>query len=396
MIGIKERGFLAVAFVLAFVLSACEFKTERPARKPPVNPPAAASLTHDEEEALEAAAQAKKLTDTARFLAGLAVNPSSEFYDLTKTDAWKCFARKMDALWAAFNGPEARMKAWAQGELALVYDPSAPLFYPFSGPDIIFPEVFFPCSTRTILVGLEPVGTVPTRESLSLQKLDELLTQDLVSIQDILRLSFYRTRVLDEELAGSMLKGVLPVLLVSLARLGMEIDDLEPGNLDDFGAFIPETGDPTGESSAVRLRYRKADEASAKSLIYLSQDLSNAGLKKKPAFVAFLQTNAARCFTLLKSASYLCRKPYFAVIRKMILSQSYAALQDDSGLSYASFDKNRWRVSLYGRYEGPVELFKDSFEQDLFDAMKKSAKRLNFRFGYSRASSLLLAIKKPT
>ena len=386
---------LVSAFCL--IVSACEFKTERRVTKAAASESAAASLHRAEEEARIAAeaVRARMLTDTARFFAGLAVDPSSDFYDLTQTDVWKCFARKLNALWAAFGEPEVRMRAWAQRELAPVHDPSAPLFYPFSGPDIIFPEVFFPCSAQVILVGLEPVGAVPGREALYPQRLDEMLSLYMISVQDIVRLSFYRTRVMDSELASPMLKGIVPILMVSLARLGMDIDDLELGNLDENGEFIPEAEDSPTEKSAIRIHYRKASEALDKTLIYFSFDLSNAGLKKRPALEVYLQRNAARCFTLLKSASYLCRKPYFSVIRKTILSRSYAVLQDDSGLSYASFDRNTWRISLYGRYEGPVELFKDSFEQDLYDAMKKSAKRLNFRFGYSRASSLLLATKKP-
>ncbi len=386
---------LISAFCL--IVSSCEFKTERRITKVPASVPVAASLDRAEEETpvAAAAARARTLTDTARFFAGLAVDPSSEFYDLTQTDAWKCFAPKMGALWAAFSGSQTRMKIWAQSELAPVHDPSTPLFYPFSGPDIIFPEIFFPCSVQAILVGLEPAGAVPRRDALSPQKLDEILSLYMISIEDILRLSFYRTRVMDSELASPMLKGVVPILMVSLARLGMEIEGLELGNLDENGEFIPEAEDSPARKSAVRIHYRTAGEALAKTLIYFSCDLSNAGLKKRPALEAYLQSNAPRCFTFLKSASYLCHERNFSVIRKTILARSYAVLEDDSGLAYASFDKNTWNISLYGRYDGPIELFKDSFEQDLFDAMKKSAKRLNFRFGYSRASCLLLAAKKP-
>ena len=36
------------------------------------------------------------------------------------------------------------------------------LFYPFSGPDALMMNVFFPYNSTYVMVGLEPPGTLPT------------------------------------------------------------------------------------------------------------------------------------------------------------------------------------------------------------------------------------------
>ena len=69
-------------------------------------------------------------------------------------------------------------------------------------------------------------------------------------------------------------------------------------------------------------------------------------------------------------------------------------LQDDSGIAYKFYDKAKWDITLYGTYEKPIPLFKDFYEADLFDAYKKSAKPVDFRYGYNRKSNFLLAQKK--
>jgi len=102
------------------------------------------------------------------------------------------------------------------------------------------------------------------------------------------------------------------------------------------------------------------------------------------------------CFTFLKSASYLMHHPFFGAIRKRILAMSYAILQDDSAVPYRYYDREAWDVTLYGRYDGPIKLFADDFEPELYDAYRSTPgiKPLDFRFGYAPASDLLLAVKK--
>ncbi len=402
--GTSFLASLVLGSFALFFLGACEFKTEVRVREAPivavpVQTEAPAPEVKDPAESREEArtaqarARARRLTDAARFFAGLPVDEASEFSGLAQTEIWKCNARRADSLWSGFPKAEARMARWAARELTAVFDPTAPVYYPFSGPDIVFPLIFFPCAQEYILVGLEPVGDVLGRQGLTLQRLDEMLSSCSVAVQDLIRMSFYRTKVMEPEFAETALKGVLPVLMVSLARMDREVLEVERGNLDENGGFVRADEASPEPRSAVRIAFRKTGDAPVQTLIYFSWDLSNGGLKKRPALAAFL-ANAGRYFSFLKSASYLCRKPYFSRAKKAILDRSYAVLQDDSGLAFAAFSPDAWKISLYGTYDGPVKLFEDSFEQDLWEAMKNGAKPLGFRFGYSRASCLTLAIRR--
>jgi len=390
-------GLVLIVFV-SIATYTCHWKTERPgpqeptagrdtdgglqARREPTGPtPAALS-------------RMKRLNDAARFFSGLGVDPSSEFYDLTRTEAWKCFAERQDALWAGFEKAKVKMRPWARAELDRFYNPATPVFYPFGGPDIVYAETFFPSANRYVLVGLENLGSVPGREAIPPYRLDDILTFFNESVQDIIRLSFFRVKVMKQELSKPMVDGVIPLFLVLLARTGYEVEGLDFGGLDGQGEFQGGPAPSGDKDYAVRIQFRTPGNPICKTLLYLSFNLIDVNIKKSPAFNKFLQANVDRCFTFIKSASYLMRKAYFSAIRQTILNQSYAVLQDDSGLSFRSFDKNSWEVSLYGRYGGPVDLFVEHFEPDLMKAYKSSSKRLNFRFGYALSSNLLLAVKK--
>jgi hypothetical protein len=88
-------------------------------------------------------------------------------------------------------------------------------------------------------------------------------------------------------------------------------------------------------------------------------------------------------------------KPYFSIIRNTCLEKSVLILQDDSGIGFKYFNKDKWIIKLYGTYDKPIKLFGDSFEPDYLEAFKTSHPQpLSFHIGYSPRSNLLIAIKK--
>ena len=99
--------------------------------------------------------------------------------------------------------------------------------------------------------------------------------------------------------------------------------------------------------------------------------------------------------TFVKSATYLMHKSYFSIIRNTCLDKSAMILQDDSGIGFKFFKKDKWNIQLYGTYSKPIKLFEDFFEPDYLEAFKtEKVKPLHFRIGYSPKSNLLMAIKK--
>jgi hypothetical protein len=88
-------------------------------------------------------------------------------------------------------------------------------------------------------------------------------------------------------------------------------------------------------------------------------------------------------------------KSYFSGIRDLLLAKSTYILQDDSAIPYRCFNTTIWDITLYGTYAGPIEMFKEHFEDDLAAAYRRKGEKINFRFGYATSSNLLLARKIP-
>lgn len=379
-------GLIAAALLLAG--GACEWRQERVAAAGHPVPsqvkaaPAVAPLS----------AEARRLTDTARFLAGLSLEADGPFAALCRTDAWQRYAKAIAAQWTRFETGAAKMRVWAKRELDQAADPALPVFYPFGGPDAAFVDIFLPRAKVAVLVGLEDVGSVPPPEAFGTESLEAEFGLYLKSLDDLLGLSFFRTNDMKEDLANRTIDGVVPIILLLLARLDKDILSIEFGELDADGGFGAATAKPT----AVTIGFRGTGDASAHTLLYVSADLYDGKFLKNAGLRKFIEMNLTPCFTFMKSASYLMQKSFFGAIRKTILKVSAAVLQDDSAIPYKYYDPKAWEVTLYGRYDGPIKLFKDDFEQELFDAFRTRTdiRPLGFRFGYTPVSCLLLAVKK--
>jgi hypothetical protein len=336
----------------------------------------------------------KGLNAVARFCAGLDVDPESALYDLTQTADWTEFADKEKARWREFVKSAEKVRAWAGTELSRLRPARGTVFYPFGGPDILFANLIMPSAKLYVLVGLEPVGSPPEPQAIRQSPLAEFLAQYSLALDDITRLSFFRRADLKTELASPTIDGLLPIFMVLLAQMDKELVAVERGRLDRRGDFVSTEDEPVPRPRVLRIRFQDRHRGTQQTLIYFRQDLSNQAVDSNRSLNEFVNQNLAHCFGFIKSASYLMHKQTFSSIREMILKLSDVVLQDDSGIPFRLFDPELWTVDLYGSYNGPIEVFKEFFEQDLFDAYKAGAKPLGFRIGYGRKSHLLLAFKK--
>lgn len=335
-----------------------------------------------------------RLNGLARFCAGLEVESSSELFDLTQTDDWKRYAADENDRWAAFQDSAKKIKSWVEAEISPHKTLNPNEFYPFGGPDILFATLMRPSAGLYVLVGLEPVGSIPDLDIVRRTPLAEYLNQFSVALDDIIRLSFFRRADLAVEMKTPVIDGVLPVVMVLLARTDKEILSVERGRLNAHGEFVDAANDTSRKPRALRLRFRDRGRREPKTLLYLSQDLSNPAIDSNQGFRSFIEKNLSRSFGFVKSASYLMHKPVFSSIAGLILKVSDVILQDDSGMPYRLFDKAVWEVSLYGGYKGPIDLFKDFYEPDLADAFAAGAKPLGFRLGYGKRATVLLAVRR--
>jgi hypothetical protein len=86
------------------------------------------------------------------------------------------------------------------------------------------------------------------------------------------------------------------------------------------------------------------------------------------------------------------------MVRGFLLAHSKLILEDDSGIPFRFFDRNKWDIRLYGRYHGPINRFKQHPQPDLVKAdVEGKTAPLEFSFGYQwqpSRSSLLVATPK--
>jgi len=339
-------------------------------------------------------------TDIAYFIAGMPFEGDSALLRRRNSEKWRSFSAEFDSSW--LNAKKSRlepMKKWAEKELKEESSSERPLFYPFSGPDILNATTLFPNSKSYTLVGLEPVGDILDVRKMNSEKLTTYLQSIESSLNDIFRKSYFISKHMLNDLQQENVNGALPLLEVFLARTGNKIRTIELISLNDSGEVTARnTSDlHTKLNRGVRIGFTTSTGV-RKTLQYFKVDLEDAGLAVNPAFMKYVK-KTGEFSTYLKSASYLLHYKFFAEIRNQILAQSAFLLQDDSGVAYRFFDKKKWKIKLYGQYTEPISDFKGVTQEDLQAAYNQDAQHIEalpFVLGYhweSRGINLMKATR---
>ncbi len=329
--------------------------------------------------------------DTAKFLAGMPPSAGSPLDPLTQSRAWQQHASAMNRAFATIEkGRLSPIRDWVHEHLKL----SQPtMFYMFSGPDFLYADAFFPAASTYVLSGLEPVGQIPDLMRLQYQGHVPGLGHLQQSMQTLLSISFFITRVMREELASGELRGTVPILYVFLARTGKHIRDVSLVQLDKEGEVHPEDHRVRSTAHGVKIDFTAAD-GRAQTLYYFSTNLADDGVRTS-GFLKFCE-KLGSADSFLKSASYLMHRSGFSSIRDFLLARSALILQDDSGIPLRYFDTKKWALYPFGRYFGPIEIFPEGHQTKIRELFQKSSPgKLNFGVGYRwrpGESNLLLAI----
>jgi len=331
-----------------------------------------------------------RINASARGLAGETASGGSAPWESTKE--WKDYSAALDGNWRYLKRVRLdAMSTWGGAELAGLRDKTSTVFYPFSGPDVLYADTLFPDSKILLMAGLEPIGSVPDLGKLQQDgKLGPYLAQVKTSLFTILSASFFKTKDMKNDFNNQLVDGLMPAMIVFIARQGYSIHDIQYVELDRDGALQPHAG--KNGASGVQITY---DDG--RTLLYFQVNLSNDGQSENPGFV-HLMHRLAPGVTYLKAASYLLYEDYFSTIRDAILENSIGVIEDDSGIPFKDFKASNWDVIPYGDYTGPINLFKDKDQPDLHEFYKKTPhNQLAFGSGYKFAasvSSLLVAKKK--
>jgi hypothetical protein len=191
-----------------------------------------------------------------------------------------------------------------------------------------------------------------------------------------------------DDIGGEKVEGVLPIFYVFLSKTGHEIMDVERVNVSADGTLsvYPDSVEVSNNIySGVRFYFRKAEGARIKTLTYFYCDISDDGFAKHTELETYLN-NLRKSNGFVKSASYLMHYNTFNTIRNIVLDKVEVLFQDDTGIPFKYFDKDKYEFVLFGKYEKPISDFSENLTQkDFADAYKNGeyeVLELPFSLGY--------------
>ncbi len=320
------------------------------------------------------------------------------------TKDYIAFNKNFDNRWVNFDSSRLNtLRDFREQELAKNVTTQTTLFYPFSGPDILYAQTFFPNADKYVMIGLEPVGSFPSFKIENKDSLKNYFNKINTSLNAILKFSFFRTISMSSDLKNTDVDGTLHLLTLFLKRTKNKLCSAKAITIDSLGNTIylnsfADLKKLSASTKGVEIIFTDVNGKS-KTLYYFSLNAANGGLKTNKGFVTYLQ-NMGTITTYLKGASYLMHKDYFSIICNIVLNQSRQIIQDDSGIAlhYYTSSNFKWKYTFYGNYTKPIPMFVQHYQADLDSLYKQQgSKPIGFGIGYNfrdKNSNFMIATKQ--
>ncbi|MEM8930876.1 MAG: hypothetical protein AAGE94_06865 [Acidobacteriota bacterium] len=384
----------AVTALLLSLLVGCERTDPEPlAESPEAQRGSFAAWSADTSKRPDRDIDSTSLRNMSDLLAGV-LPPEESDQDIDPE--WRKHAEFMDRAWVEIDRRLAAMSGWANDELGDIGMPTAPLLYPFGGPDLISAQQFFPGASSYLLVGLEAPGHLPLPEHFSGSALAGDLERLRRPFESLAEAGYFVRNEIDQDLSGGHFDGVLPILLIGLVRSGHVPIRLDYVTIDPETIQIRPLEPSDTDASAIRLHFlpreaadRLAEDPEAdpgvepRTVYYFAQDMSNRGLYLDDPFSRLiLRLPATNVY--IKSGEYLAHMDDFSNFRKLVVKTTQTLVQDDSGLPIEALTSDRWSIDLYGQYTNVLAAYSQWLQEDLAAAFSKGkAQPLPFSLGYN-------------
>jgi hypothetical protein len=328
----------------------------------------------------------KDLTTISNFFGGVQSSQIDSLIPNNLKTQWIQFTNKMNSTYSDVNSKKEIMSAWRDKNISVS---QGTLFYPFSGPDFLHANVFFPNYDTIVMIGLEPTGSADVKLS---QYTDPQVFSDITrSLSAILNHSFFLTKAMAVDFTNTKLNGTLPVFMHFFSRTGYSIYSVEDVFLKSNGEIVNMKENKSVEGLYKGVCYQVIKDNKLKLIYYFSMNLmdgnynNNKGLKDHPE-IGLMMNRFNIKTTYLKAASYLLHNDSFSIIKDLILKNTNQIVQDDSGFPIRYLINNKtWNTSFYGSYTKPISLFNVRYQQDLYDCYHNPALpagELPFGIGY--------------
>ena len=322
----------------------------------------------------------------ARFYAG--ISAEGTVLSVTQRGQWEGYARKMESAMASSRKTTDPMDTLMSRDMADLRERCDYVFYPFSGPDFLYPITLFPNADTYFLAGLEWTG----RPLIEIVPDADHYHRYTDALDVYMRSSFFRTKSMDKDLDNDAIDGTVPVITMLMALKGYEVISVGYKAWNEDGSMR----DTTSVSNLAEIRFfHTATPRHEQVLYYLSDDLSDSKYDERVG--RFMASTLTKHYTVtfFKAASYLLHQTFFTKMRDNVVRYTDAIIGDDSGMPYR-FIKDDFDITLYGRYQKPISIFgAHDYQHDLEAMYDSTAVRpLPFRIGYNRISNWMVARRK--
>lgn len=390
---IKQSLLLTFAVVIAIGCSSNSPETKKEESKKTVDTSAKAEVKKD-----------TGVTETGVHTANL--NPDNRFNNITAvlcgekgkagklnylfdTTAWAQHAKFIDSSWRRLEKKRlVAMQNWGRKAFEKPNSETKTVFYPFSGPDYLTVHAFFPNADKYIMLGLEPVGKLPELDKFKAGEAADYSADFKKSLGDIFDKSYFITKKMLNDFQSQKVNGLLPVLAFFIKKSGNDILDIKylvRYKQDSISEVAYDFKDAEHKPFGVRVDFLQ--EGKARSVYYFKYDVSDKQFNDTTIFYKYIDKATPQSITYIKSASYLLHANFMSNMRKLILRNSTAVIQDDTGIPFKYFEEGKnFDIKLYGQYTKPVSDFPYlSLQKPLQEAFHRdSAKveKLPFHLGY--------------
>lgn len=375
----KMRTLIALA--IAAQLWACDNSNSQ--EKPKDNKEAEAKKKEDEKPKVVIDEYA---TLRAQMMAGVEVANKGEYDSLFNLPATKQHYDEFGKAWSKLDETHlSKFRAWRDGKMTdITSQEGNTLFYPFSGPDFLNAYTFFPNCDTYLMFGLEQPG--------NLVDLKKMPANYLASLRKALNVLFQRNYFITSHMGGDLWdKGVLPLVNVFMARTGNKIVKIERFYLDKEGKAIHFPLEDEKSVAAkgapivgITVEFINEKRSKPQRIYYVGTNVADGEMKKKMELATFIKSFKNKV-TFIKSASYILHNTDFEVMRRLVLDDTKAVLQDDTGVRYSEYIKAGWDVKLFGKYSRPIADFGPyTYQPDVAEIFKKDStiEKIDFTFGY--------------
>lgn len=273
-------------------------------------------------------------------------------------------------------------------------------FYPLSGPDFLFGNAFFPYAKNYVLLGLEPKGKLCDFRTLKEEQYKKYFVGIRQSMKYLNKAGYFVTSHMSGDFTRAQLNGMVHMMLYMMARTNHPICDVYDIYLDADGKEVRITDGMKVADTAIvgaKIEFLSPDRTVKKAAYYFKLNASDEHLDHHPEFAQFVDGFGTNRVAYMKSASCVLQNTPFSVMRNLVLN-SNKILQDDTGVPYKYFDKEKMDIELYGKYSMVIDDLSWCMQRELKKDLQASKHygRLPFRISYigNYGEGMLLYAKK--